>query len=419
MRKLSRVIHLWLSIPSGVLIFIVCLTGAILTFEEEILHLQHPYRFAITVVSENATPLTIGELMPRIASSLNEGEVVSNIRIYDSVNQPYLVSLEGKKGEQLFFNPYTGELIERVTYSSTFFGKSMLLHRWLMLTGKNMKAGKLIIGTSTIALTIIILSGIVIWLPKKKKHLKEGFKIKFSKNRFLLDLHKVLGIYSSLLLLIMALTGLMWSFPVYKNAVSKLFNASDLQVSDTRKRIDVYSKKTAQSVNSSEVVQGKHTENEVQSINSSEVAQGELKDKSDSIIETNNSNQINVTKDNAERNYSAWDNALSNVRLTGIEYKQIQLSKNSISVLPHDAWNPRAMDTYTFDVVSGELKDFTSYSAKKRSSKVMSTAYALHTGRFWGFSVKLLYFLVALIGASLPVTGYWLYINKHFRRKKK
>lgn len=401
MRKLSRVIHLWLSIPSGVLIFLVCLTGAILTFEEEILHLQHPHRFAITDDSENATPLTIEELMPRIASSLNEGEVISNIRIYESFNHPYLISLEGKKGEQLFFNPYTGELIERVTYSSTFFGKSMLLHRWLLLTGKNMKAGKLIIGISTIALIIIIVSGIVIWLPKKKKHLKEGFKIKFSKNRFLLDLHKVLGIYSSLLLLIMALTGLMWSFPGYKNAVSKLFNASDLQVSDTRGRIDVDSKKTAQSVNSSEV------------------AQGELKDKSDSIIETNNSNQINVTKDNAERNYSAWDNALSNVRLTGIEYKQIQLSKNSISVLPHDAWNPRAMDTYTFDVVSGELKDFTSYSAKKRSSKVMSTAYALHTGRFWGFSVKLLYFLVALIGASLPVTGYWLYINKHFRRKKK
>ena len=36
MRKLFAKIHLWLSIPLGILISIICLTGAILVFEQEI-----------------------------------------------------------------------------------------------------------------------------------------------------------------------------------------------------------------------------------------------------------------------------------------------------------------------------------------------------------------------------------------------
>ena len=37
MKKFFAKIHLWLSIPFGIIIAIVCLTGAILVFEAEIL----------------------------------------------------------------------------------------------------------------------------------------------------------------------------------------------------------------------------------------------------------------------------------------------------------------------------------------------------------------------------------------------
>ena len=37
MRKFFAKVHLWLSIPFGIIIAIVCLTGAILVFETEIL----------------------------------------------------------------------------------------------------------------------------------------------------------------------------------------------------------------------------------------------------------------------------------------------------------------------------------------------------------------------------------------------
>ena len=45
MKKFFAKIHLWLSIPFGIIIAIVCLTGAILVFETEILEFCYPSRY--------------------------------------------------------------------------------------------------------------------------------------------------------------------------------------------------------------------------------------------------------------------------------------------------------------------------------------------------------------------------------------
>ena len=50
MRKLFAKIHLWLSIPFGIIIAIVCLTGAILVFETEIQELCHPSHYFVKEV---------------------------------------------------------------------------------------------------------------------------------------------------------------------------------------------------------------------------------------------------------------------------------------------------------------------------------------------------------------------------------
>ena len=52
MRKFFAKVHLWLSIPFGIIIAIVCLTGAILVFETEILELgynKYDYRESIVI----------------------------------------------------------------------------------------------------------------------------------------------------------------------------------------------------------------------------------------------------------------------------------------------------------------------------------------------------------------------------------
>ena len=43
--------------------------------------------------------------------------------------------------------------------------------------------------------------------------------------------------------------------------------------------------------------------------------------------------------------------------------------------------------------------------------------YAVHTGRFWGWVSRMLWVAGALLGASLPLTGYYIWIHR-LRRKR-
>lgn len=60
MKKFFAKIHLWLSIPFGIIIAIVCLTGAILVFETEILELCYPSRYFVKEVKgERLSPAVL------------------------------------------------------------------------------------------------------------------------------------------------------------------------------------------------------------------------------------------------------------------------------------------------------------------------------------------------------------------------
>ena len=97
----------------------------------------------------------------------------------------------------------------------------MRLHRWLLDEYKrdgSFSWGKSIVGYATLVLAIIIISGIVIWYPRNKKVLRNRLKVKTKAGwfRFFYDLHVSGGFYAALLLLILALTGLTWSFGWYR-----------------------------------------------------------------------------------------------------------------------------------------------------------------------------------------------------------
>ena len=65
MNKVFRKIHLWLSVPVGLIITVICLTGAALVFERDITESLNPkiYKVAYT---EGDTPLPPSELVASI-----------------------------------------------------------------------------------------------------------------------------------------------------------------------------------------------------------------------------------------------------------------------------------------------------------------------------------------------------------------
>lgn len=56
MKRFFAKVHVWLSIPFGIIIAIVCLTGAILVFETEILELCYPSRYFVKEMKGEPLP---------------------------------------------------------------------------------------------------------------------------------------------------------------------------------------------------------------------------------------------------------------------------------------------------------------------------------------------------------------------------
>ena len=172
MRKLFAKIHLWISLPLGILFSVICLTGAILVFENEALQLLNP----------SADVMSMGKHAP--------------------------------------------ERKELVGYD--FFHSTLRIHRWLLdapAKKGERTVGKEIFGYSTLAMAIVLMSGIVIWWPRNRKVLKNRLSVTCSKGsrRFWYDSHVSIGFYATLLLLIMCLTGLVWSFTGWREAFWNLF----------------------------------------------------------------------------------------------------------------------------------------------------------------------------------------------------
>ena len=232
MKRFIKQLHIWLSIPLGVVISIICFTGAILVFEKEITaEVQSEYYYVDKVQGE---PLSMEELRANVEATLDRGKSIKDVEVEEDPERTYMFKIaKGGKGakkskpETLFVNQYTGEVLG-TPGRLPFFQETFRLHRWLMdapVEKGSMSVGKMVVGISTIAMVILLISGIVLWWPKGIKMFKNRTKVVLSKGwrRFNYDLHVSAGMYATILLLIMALTGLVWSFEWYKDGFYALF----------------------------------------------------------------------------------------------------------------------------------------------------------------------------------------------------
>ena len=82
--------------------------------------------------------------------------------------------------------------------------------------------GKQIVGAFVIIFIICLLSGLILWWPKRnKKQIKQAFTIKWKSKfyRVNYDLHNTIGFYSLIFLLFISITGIYITYPWIKNAV--------------------------------------------------------------------------------------------------------------------------------------------------------------------------------------------------------
>ena len=390
MKKFLSKLHLWVSVPFGLVITITCFTGAMLVFESEITALCSG---GASSVEPKGTPMPVWQIIERVEPSLDSGVEVTGVVIPFAADEAYKVNLSKPRRAALYVNQYTGE-VQGEYRRPPFFDVMRRLHRWLMDSNPGHGAifwGKVIVGASTLAFAVILLTGAVIWWPRNRKMLKNRLKIVVSKgkNRFWYDLHVAGGFYALLFLLAMALTGLTWSYGWYNKAFYGMFSNEKAKTDVVQPVWEQYEVGAATPLSSS-------------------VGGG--------AVDAVSGATEHVVSENSP--YYAWQAAVDNV-LGNDSFNTITVSAGSISVALGGLGNQRAFDRYKFDEATGEILSADYYRSSSQRSKAVGWVRTLHVGTWGGLFSKLLYFFAALLGASLPLTGYYLWIKRLYVKKRK
>ncbi len=390
MKKIFAKIHLWLSLPLGIVLTVVCLSGAVLVFEGEITRALHPELYRVAAPAD-ARPLRPSQLAGRIGGQMPDSLHLVSLQLSARSDEPCMAAFRETGRRQLSVDPYTGN-VNGWAESPAFFGTVRKLHRWLLdpPPSKGEKSvGKAIVGVSTLALVLILVSGLILWIPRSRKALRNRLKVSYSdgRRRFWHDSHVTLGFYATLLLLVMALTGLTWSFGWYRTAAYALFGGPQQTVA-------------AQEKPSRKADSGNRHERERSRERTAGREQGERQAETEA----------------RPFDYAVWDAVLGELTAHCTAYKTIVLTQTEAQVARQSAM--RRIDRVTFDPRSGRLAEITRYEETPRQQRLRGWFYAFHTGTWGGFWTKILYFIAALIGASLPLTGYWLWWRRCMNKRK-
>ena len=402
MKKIFRKIHLWLSVPFGLIITLVCFSGAMLVFENEVNEWFRRDLYYVETVKES--PLPMDKLLEKVATTLPDSVSVAGVSISSDPGRAYQVSLSKPRRASLYVDQYTGE-VKGKSERSGFFMFMFRMHRWLLDSmnpgNEGIFWGKMIVGVSTLLLVFVLISGIVIWWPRTRKALKNSLKITATKGwrRFWYDLHVAGGMYALIFLLAMALTGLTWSFPWYRTAFYKVFGVEVQQraAQGHEQKSDAQKRNTKLAAHREKKREG------------NEVRKGERSRRP----ENNHSDMYSVTSP-----FVYWQEIYDKLRRQNPEYKQISISSGTASVSFNRFGNQRASDRYSFNTDNGEFTETSLYQHQDKSGKIRGWIYSVHVGNWGGMFTRILTFIAALLGSALPLTGYYLWIKRLIKVRK-
>lgn len=196
-------LHFWLGWIAAAPIALVCLTGGLLVFEQDIFQWEHQALFQL---EETETPLSIEQVLARYRSAEPRLRV-NHLSLPKASNHSYSafcteIHPEGNRGARVFLNPYTGEL----TWMSQGFSVSHTLidlHRHLAAG----RTGQMIVAISSVVLAVTGILGLVLWWPLRGRTFIRAWQ-----RGQAIDWHNALGLVALMPLIVMAVTGVTFTW---------------------------------------------------------------------------------------------------------------------------------------------------------------------------------------------------------------
>ncbi|MEL6974455.1 MAG: PepSY-associated TM helix domain-containing protein [Bacteroidota bacterium] len=381
-KKLIGKIHLWLGLASGLVVFIVSITGCIYVFQKELrsffyngyVHIKDKEVKSVDYIPSSElldiAKVQVGKGLNITLLEMGGNGKAASVRFYkpngkiddeqfiwywDSIDYHYTV----------YINPFSGEVLKVENTKWEFFNLIVQIHTSLLMG----PIGTAIVSFSVLVFVIMLLSGIVLWWPQNRKsyRMRTWFRwkptTKWRRKNY--DLHNILGFYVLFFALIISITGLSWSFSWVRDGVIWVGNggSNEKTVWPIAKSIGT-DKESELGMDKAQVI----------------------------LIDTYpNADEILM--------FMPRDSVASLISIVRIKEDVI------------DSW-------HYFDQYTGQHLDKLLLDDMPSGEKLNMLGYPIHIGSILGLPGKILAFFASLVSASLPITGFLIWYNRKFKKRK-
>jgi len=386
-KKWTGKLHLWFGLSIGLIIFIVSVTGALYVFKDEIENFTRK-----DVIYHKEQNIAQKQILPiRVLEKAVDNQVKEKFKIH-WVNVPIDKTMsyqfywyehnttawnyfdEFPIYKVAYVNPYNGKVLRVYDEKNGFFQIVKMIH-WSFLLKQDW--GKYVVGIPVIIFIIMLISGIILWWPKNKAARKQRFSFRWknikSWKRKNYDLHNILGFYASIFALIFSITGLFYAFFVIQTMMYVVFSGGNTVYPD-------FSHITTKAP-----------------------------------LETRNHTTLDKVINTVRTNYP--DSYGFSVDL-GHPHMDDHEHPNFSVFVKHLSYSYHKNSSLIFDENSGELLHTHDMKDKNFGEKVVGANYDIHVGSILGLPTKIIAFIVSLICASLPVTGFLVWWGRRKKTKK-
>ncbi len=384
LRRINNWLHLWLGLFSGIIVFIVSITGCIYSFEKEIRSVTQPYQFVKEQKTSYLPPTQLRAQAEQYQFGPKAGTPGNSITglQYPGPGKAAIATYRDKvQGyTMLYMNPYSGQLLKVKALEKDFFRIVLMGHFSLWLPRA---IGQQVVCWSVLVFIILLITGMVMWWPKnlKKANKEKSFMIKWkaSFKRVNYDLHNVLGFYTCLGALIIAITGIYYGFKWVPKSIYWVASGGKT-LPDIRPKL-----------------------------------------KSDSTVMFD----VNSMKGAISKEDSLWYNLNKEYGNEGSLQMQFPIAKGDVITVNYNSKegtfyknHTRYFDRYTLKELKRNYIYNKPYEEGNLSDKVIRMNYDIHIGSIGGITGKILAFLISLVCASLPVTGFIVWWGKRKKAKR-
>lgn len=226
--KLFRSILFWLHLVAGLVaglfIGIMCFTGAVLAFEDELVAWSEHDARQVAPPAVGATRLSLAELQRRLRAAEPDFRPASIALQNDPAAA---IAFSAGRDDTRQVNPYTGEVRRPASTRVHDFMHVMTdWHRFLGREGENRAVGKLVNGICNLAFGVLAVTGLYLWWPRtlswRGVRTVALFNWRLAGKARDFNWHNVIGLWTAPVLIVLTLTAVPISFRWGGNLIYRL-----------------------------------------------------------------------------------------------------------------------------------------------------------------------------------------------------